>query len=334
MRVILRADAGVTQGTGHVMRLLTLSEALREAGHDQVLMTAGIDVPWLADAVAASGLDMVPAGRDRLDSELLGPFDPDWIVVDSYQIPPAQITAAAARHPLLLFADGLTRGARATMLLDQNLGAEERPLGDAGGALQLRGSRYALVRSDFTSRVPAAPEHVRHDPPRVVVVLGGTDADDRTVEIARACAPLGGAAAFTFVAQTRQHDTLAAIGGTAGWRILPPTPELPALLAGADVVVSAAGTTAWDVCTLGIPTVLLAVVDNQQESVAAATSAGVALGADIVGRPLDAAWLARSLSSLLADHALRARLVAACRAHFDGQGARRVAAALAEHAPS
>lgn len=334
MRVMLRADAGVTQGTGHVMRLLTLSEALHEAGHEAVLASAEIDIPWLADAVAASGMTVVDAGRDRLDLDLVSRVRPDWVVVDSYQIRPAEISDAAAVTPLLLMADGLTRGARATVFLDQNLGAEDRPLPDAGDGEQLRGSRYALVRSAFTGRVPAAPERLRHDPPHVVVVLGGTDADDRTLEIARACTRMGVSARFTFVAQTRQHDAIRALAGSAVWRVLPPTPELPALLAAADAVISAAGTTAWDVCTLGIPALLLAVVDNQRESLRAAKGAGVAGGADLVDAELDAEWFDDALGSLLNDGELRADLVGACREHFDGQGARRVTAALADRVPT
>lgn len=331
MRALLRADAGVTQGTGHVMRLLTLAEALRDAGHEVLLASAGIDVPWLARAVEGSGVPVVPARRDHLDEELLDSVAPDWVVVDSYQIPAGEISLASESRRVLLFADGRTRGARATMLLDQNLGAEDRPLAGASDAVQLRGARYALVRSAFTGRIPKEPERHRHDPPRVVVVLGGTDADDRTLEIARSSLGVETAASFTFVAQPRQHESLRALAAGRPWRILPPTPELPALLADADVVVSAAGTTAWDVCTLGIPTILLAVVDNQQESLVAALAAGVARGADLVGADLDPAWFARELAAVTEDQSVRARLVAACRARFDGRGAQRVARALAEY---
>lgn len=334
MRVMLRADAGVTQGTGHVMRLLTLAEALRDEGHEPMLATAEIGIPWLASAVDDSGIPVIPARRDRLDIGSLAAISPDWVVVDSYQIPAPEISRAAEHHRVLLFADGQTRGARATMLLDQNLGAEDRPLADPGDAVQLRGARYALVRSAFTRRIPRDPVRRRHEPPRVVVVLGGTDADDRTLEIAAAAVPLGDSASITFVAQTRQHEALRAAGAGRPWEVLPPTPELPALLAGADAVVSAAGTTAWDVCTLGIPTILLAVVDNQQESLAAALDAGVARGADLVGRELDPTWFARELTSILREDEVRRALVDACRTRFDGRGAVRVTRALAAHAGS
>ncbi|WP_461474700.1 hypothetical protein [Microbacterium sp. HJ5] len=311
------------------MRLLTLAEALHEGGHDVVLATAGIDIPWLADAVLASGVQVIPARRDRLDGELVARRRPDWVVVDSYQIPAREISMAARLSPLLLFADGHARGADATMYLDQNLGAEDRPLTDAGPGEQLRGSAYALVRSAFTSRIPSSPAELRHRPPRAVVVLGGTDADDRTLEIAAACAGVDGVH-FTFVAQTRQHRSLADIAPAGTWSILAPTPDLPALLAGADVVVSAAGTTAWDVCTLGVPTILLAVVDNQQDSLQAAVSSGVAHGADLVDAPLDRSWFAAAVRALVDERSTREALVAACRRHFDGQGARRVTAALAD----
>lgn len=330
--MILRADAGVTQGTGHVMRLLTLAEALLAAEHDVVLATAALDVPWLIAAVERSSVEVVAADRDRIDADALAAFRPDWVVVDSYVIPAWQISRVAERLPLLMVADGDIRGARARLYLDQNLGADAHPLRGADPAHQLLGARYALVRDDFTARVPPTPEAIRHRPPRVVVVLGGTDPGNHAVAVARACLPLLHRAAFTFVAQPRQRAALGEMGrGSANWSVTGPTTHLPEILAGADVVVSAAGTSAWDVCTLGIPSLLLAVVDNQRASLAAAVQGGLALGVDLLAGPVEKTFLTDALSALLSDGGLRTRLTAACRRTFDGRGPSRVVAAMSEH---
>ncbi|MGX1701278.1 hypothetical protein [Microbacterium sp. NPDC055357] len=291
------------------------------------LATAEIDIPWLAAAVAASGIDVVSHQRDTIDVAGLESIDPDWVVIDSYLVPAESVTMLSEAIPVLLLADGDSRGARATLYLDQNLSAQ--PLPGVTRDAQLLGVEYALVRRSI--REAAAPESaiVRHDPPEVVVVLGGTDPDDRTVDVARGCRSLADRVAFTFVAPVRQHRALAKIGGESRqWRVLPPTHELPALLAQADVTVSAGGTSAWDVATIGTPSVLLAVVPNQQASVAAAASMRIALGFDAVSDALRADEIGVAVAALIDDDVLRRQLVSTCRRLFDGRGGERVVAAL------
>lgn len=330
LRVVLRADAGRTQGTGHVMRLLTLGEALQERGHEVILATAEIEVPWLAEAVTASAVTTVPVSRDELDRAALRALRPDWVVVDSYLIPAASVTELDAEVPVLLLADGDSRGARATLYLDQNLGAP--PLAGVDESAQLRGASYVLVRRAIRDVAVGAPGALRSAPPRVTVVLGGTDPDDRTIDVARACRRLSSRADFTFVAPLRQHAVLERIGtGPASWRVLAPTPELPALLGEADVIISAGGTSAWDVMTIGTPSILLAVVPNQQASLAAVVREGAALGFDVVDAPGDLDQVARAVEILLDDGSLRSRLADACRARFDGLGGERVVRALERH---
>lgn len=326
---MLRADAGRTQGTGHVMRLLTLAEALLARGHRVTLATAEIEIPWLSAAVTASRVDVVGSPRDEIDIESLTALEPDWAVVDSYLVPADSVSALNDVVPVLLLADGDARGARASLYLDQNLGAP--PLAGVDAQAQLIGGEFALVRRAIREVAHVEPAEIKHRPPEVVVVLGGTDPDDRTVEVARACVALIGRAAFTFVAPVRQRQRLDVLGGeSALWRILPPTPDLPALLSEADVTISAGGTSAWDIATIGTPSLLLATVPNQQASLAAAVSAKIALGFDVVNSPPDADGIVRAVVSLIDDEALRRRLVSACRDLFDGRGAERVAIALEE----
>jgi len=237
------------------------------------------------------------------------------------------VSALSEAVPVLLLADGDTRGARVALCLDQNLGAP--PLTGVAEDAQLRGPAFALVRRAIRDHAPRDPVPLRHDPARVVVVLGGTDPDDRTADVAQALTLLAAPADVTIVAPERQHETLSALRPVAGsWRILAPTPDLPALLGSADVIVSAGGTSAWDVATLAIPSVLLAVVDNQQASLAAVVDSRIALGFDVVAGPPDHVELARAVAALIEDRGLRAGLVAACRERFDGRGAERVVTEL------
>ena len=103
-------------------------------------------------------------------------------------------------------------------------------------------------------------------------------------------------------------------------------PDVAAIFAGADAAVAAAGTTTWELLTVGVPTALVQVADNQRH-VMAITDQGCALSAGGVD------GLETRLPSVLArlaNPAEQRRLSAAATGRGpDGLGAGRVVAALA-----
>ncbi len=326
MRVALRADAGFRDGTGHVMRVLTLAEALQGRGHEPHLVGADIDVPWLARQVADAGIPVHRVPRATLAADVIAGLDADRVVVDSYTIPADDIGSLDARIPVLAVIDGDTRGIPASLYLDQNLGADERPPA-VDPRRMLRGSSFALIRRDILVqrrrdpwRLPAIP--------RIVAFLGGTDPTGGSEAVAAALAGLGSLARTTMIVPDAQAAGVRAALGPGG-EVLGPTTELPALLGSADVIVSAAGSSAWEACALAIPSVFIAVVDNQQESLGAAVAHGAALGIDATTEPTAiTARLEGMVRQLIEDEALRRSLSDAAGRAFDGRGAERVADAL------
>ena len=322
MRVLLRADAGVVQGTGHVMRCMTLAEELLARGHHVDLMTAPIGVEWLARVVRESGVGVIEVGQDRVPREEIDSRHPDWVVVDSYRIPAAELSSLAETIPLLAVVDGDDRGIDATLYLDQNLGAESLARRPFVADRLLAGASFALVRGDVLRARREQPWHFRSHEPRLLAFMGGTDPTGSIIPLAQVLAAFNGSLETTIVAPGRFHE---ALRGIIDADILLPTPDLPRYLGEADLVVSAAGTSAWDVCALGLPALFVAVVDNQVRSLAEAVARGVALGLDAVDEGADAfARAAGPLSQLVGDESLRERLSRAATTEFDGLGARRV----------
>lgn len=114
--------------------------------------------------------------------------------------------------------------------------------------------------------------------------------------------------------------------------VIDPTTELPALLAKTDVAISAAGTSSWELCTLGIPSILIEVVDNQTESLREMTKRHLVIGlspADFSGNGMTEALTAQ-LRTLSTDEATRKRLSETCTQLFDGNGAQRVVEAMVD----
>ncbi|WP_286329405.1 cytidylyltransferase domain-containing protein [Agromyces marinus] len=236
-------------------------------------------------------------------------------------IPPEEIDLLAADGNVLMVVDGDVRGVRAHLYLDQNLGADRHPWPDIARDRQLLGAQYALIRrSVVEARRPRPWNWPEREAPRLVVMLGGSDPRGLTGLVAAELARIDHDLRVTVVVPPGAREAVARrLGADPRFSLIETTPRLVDHLAAADLVVSAAGTTAWEICTLGLPAVLLAVVDNQRESLARASELGLCVGADVTERD-DLGGLAESVRSLIADEPLRRRLSERCLEHFDGEG--------------
>jgi spore coat polysaccharide biosynthesis predicted glycosyltransferase SpsG len=145
-----------------------------------------------------------------------------------------------------------------------------------------------------------------------------------------ALARLARPARVTIVAPVERIAEVAdIISGLPNARAFVPTADLPTILGGADIVVSAAGTSAWDICTLGIPAVLVAVVDNQTASLDQIVAEDLTLGLDIVRDGIGALEkLTRLVEGLIDSQSVRHDLAAASLVRFDGLGKKRVVDAM------
>jgi UDP-2,4-diacetamido-2,4,6-trideoxy-beta-L-altropyranose hydrolase len=288
----VRADGGPGVGSGHVARGLALAEEWIRQGGDALLVTAAPPEPWGARWEAAGAAVRAPGPVD-------GPVA--WWVADGYALDPADRALPGA---LVLTIDDHdtagTGGAGADLVLDQAPGARAGTYPHAGG--HLLGPRHALIRADVQARRGTRAGDPP-GPPRVVVAIGGAPSD----------------AVRAVVAGLVAHPALAGVAV----EVLDGTQDAAAAFAAATVVVSAAGSTTWELCALGVPAVLTAVAPNQEPLATAVAEAGAA----VVARA-DAGALADAASALLADPARRAALAAAGPALVDGLGTRRVVARL------
>lgn len=331
MKLLLRADAGPSIGVGHLARMTALAEEARARGHDVVIASTEtvdlFDRRLRAGGVVASPLDVVAGSiADAAATRTLATaFGADVVVADGYTLGPAFVAEVRAIAPVVVVDD--TDGGRPLVcdgVLNQNLHARADLYDEVDGPV-LAGVDFALLRREFrAARDRRAHRPVAHG--RVVLLTGGTDPEDVGSALVRETeARWPGPARFV---TTSANPNLNELPGNAV-DIVVDSPDLSEHLEWADVAVSAAGSTTWELCCLGVPTVLVSLADNQDPIAATLDEAGVALSA---GRASpDAARRALDAILALAGDADRCRMLAeAGRTLVDGRGAVRVCEALEE----
>jgi spore coat polysaccharide biosynthesis predicted glycosyltransferase SpsG/RimJ/RimL family protein N-acetyltransferase len=316
MRVALRSDASAGSGVGHLVRSLALAEAAVARGWEPVLLGAA-DAPLAQRLTAAAAVPVLPAPADpRGWPAAAGGVD--VLHVDHYDVP-----GDLRAEGLLVSSieDGAFGRRPADVVVDSTLGAEVAGRPDDGSGAVLLGVRYAPLRA----AVRAARSAARGGAVAagdVLVVMGGTDAFGVGAAAAR-LAVLAGAGRVRVVAPGAAADAVRA--AAPGAEVLGPQDDLPGLAATAGVVLSAAGTSVWELACVGVPTALVAVTENQRTGYARAVAAGIAAGLGSLEdvRAADPSAVA-ALRILLEDDARRAALRAAGRSLVDGLGADRV----------
>lgn len=323
----IRCDAGAKTGVGHLVRCVALAEELVSRGADVHFLSDLGGVTWAEAQLQQRGLPWHPAPYDEVGLvaavERLGL---DALVVDSYTLPPAHSKAVRATgRTVLAIVDGDIRGQDADVYVDQNLDTVL-----AADGIRLTGIDYALLRSSVRRLRPAAaPVHHSGRTARVVAFFGGTDAYRAAPQVARLLADTAAPFDATVIAAdpTLRAD-LERIPAGEGQRfeIIDPTDRLPELLAEADLVVSASGTSTWELLCLGRAAALVWVVDNQLLGYDRTVARGYAAGLGRLGAFDEQA--VTTLRRLLLNPADRTALAVRGWAAVDGRGVERVADVL------
>jgi UDP-2,4-diacetamido-2,4,6-trideoxy-beta-L-altropyranose hydrolase len=326
VKILLRADASQVMGTGHIMRCLTLARTLKERGHEPVLVINDHKISWLAEEITRSGVHTLLAQEKQLQAELLVGQKPDIVVVDSYWIESTDISALNKAIPTVAIIDGETRGIDCSLYVDQNLGSEKKWEGKLQGRI-LAGSQYALIREEITALHRHEGSHPFPQKPNVLIFAGGTDATGIIPPLLSEVDAVDADFSLTVVTSDPGVDhnldlihSVTFVGATT---------EFGELLNSADIVVAAAGTSSWEICTIGIPSVFFAVVENQLQAISAIDSNRCGEAVDLtIDKEISIPQISKKLYALLSDNELRGTLVQNCTLHFDGRGCIRVAEAI------
>jgi UDP-2,4-diacetamido-2,4,6-trideoxy-beta-L-altropyranose hydrolase len=327
--VLFVVDAGPTVGGGHVMRSLTLARALEALGasYSFVASTAVAEVLDIfapgtpqVPAASAAARDLVAAAQST---------DCEACVFDHYGLGEREHRAMSHGRPTLIIDDLANRPVAGDIILDS--GPARAPEDYAGlvpaGAELLLGPVYAPIRPEFAGLRDTVLSW-RGDPvQRILVSMGLTDLDGITARIVEVLRPRIGDVALDIVlgASAPSLPGLAKVARRDTRLMLHvDTPHMARVTAEADFAVGAAGSSVWERCTLGLPSVIAVLADNQKAAAASLAERGAALVVDTHAPDFNAT-LERAIMRLLRDDNLRRTLAMRSAEVCDGLGAGRVA---------
>jgi UDP-2,4-diacetamido-2,4,6-trideoxy-beta-L-altropyranose hydrolase len=332
VRVVFRADASLEIGTGHVMRCMTLADELRRRGATATFICR--EQPGnLIELIRSRGFEAEAIAHEDASPSQVAQLRPDWVVVDHYGLGRAWETAVRPATREILAIDDLgDRDHDCDLLLDQNLydGVEQRYASRLPAhCRQLIGPHYALLRPEFVEARARLSRRAAKPVSRLLISFGGIDATNETARVLKALADAPAVSLDVVIGpgHPNHREIEKLTSERPGTTLHVGTNRMAALMAEADAFVGAGGSTTWERFCLGLPSLVIAVADNQ---VATAQHLSKLGAIDYIGRQSDLTsdGLRAALSRFLADDAGRARMTELGMKVVDGLGAQRVAQAM------
>jgi UDP-2,4-diacetamido-2,4,6-trideoxy-beta-L-altropyranose hydrolase len=360
-RIAFRTDASLQMGSGHVMRCLTLADALRTKGAQchfvsrahpghliEVIRHRGHMVHSLL-APAQQTQAAIKSGpthaawlgsnweADALETTaVLASLQPDWLVVDHYALD-QQWEAVQQHHykKLLVIDDLADRPHLCHLLLDQNLGRQPQDYADLIPAhcQVFTGPQYALLRPEFAALRPYSLQRRQAQTRigRLLITMGGVDHDNATGQVLqtlKACVLPADCRITVIMGLTAPWlHNVRELAVQMHWptEVVVNVNDMAQHMADSDLAIGAAGSTSWERCCLGLPTLIAVLAENQQPGAQAMEAAHAARLIGAVGDI--AAQLPLAVAELI-EPARRSRMSLAASAVTDGRGIDRVISAM------
>lgn len=341
MRVIFRTDASRQIGSGHVLRCVTLAEALHEIGIQSHFICASHEgnlIHWLAQEkkCAVSALPEKVFNQPAACAEQIENLGqpPDWLVVDHYGLDAEWEKALQPHTKRLMVIDDLAdRPHHCDLLLDQNLNPNPTRYDTLVPAPcnKLLGPQYALLREEFRqARLHKTSPH-RGQLNQLLVFFGGSDPGNETGKVLSALNQLKipNLTVDVVIGSLNPHRNtlITTYQAMPGVRFHHDIHYMARLMREADLMVGAGGTTSWERCCVGLPALVITIADNQVALTHHLAQAGIVfhLGAS---SQVSATDIGNALQALRTNPHKLSEAAMLGSSLVDGQGVKRVIEAM------
>lgn len=337
--VLIRCDASVAGGMGHLSRCMTLAEALRESGaHVSFLLRAGeIDLNGIfAGGYHYSTIDWdTDSEQDAaLTVEAVRQESSDLLIVDHYRADERYQTHLRNSDIRWLQFTGAQRiKLLADYVLDAGPGVTAdryRGLVCKSSAQLLMGPAYALIRPEFKKYREGYT--VREPVKRIGITFGGGDDSGASLLTLEALKQLDTEAQIKLISGAANKQLPSVRNWVARYmsdrvELIVDCKNMALTLSQCDLAITAGGTTTNEIAALGVPSVIICIADNQERIAAGWSALNVAENAGRL-EELVPEMLAERINHIMMSPDIRRFFSANGRKNVDCEGARRVAGIL------
>ncbi len=315
MRVVFRVDSSLEIGAGHVMRCLSLADIIRNQGSDVFFICrnhSGNLIEYIerkkykvftiinkekknlkldSNLIHAKFLGESQTNDAKECFQILSNIQPDWLILDHYGIDRFWQEILSSTYDKLMVIDDLAdREHISDLLLDQTLGRKKEDYSNLVPKYcdLLLGPQFALLRNEFMDwRDYSLKRRLNPEFKKLLISMGGIDTNNVTEKVL-----IG----LEKCQLPRNLKIIVILGGKSPHlegvklkiRDFPYNVELKVnvqnmaeIMANCDVAIGAAGSTTWERCCLGIPSIQIVIAENQKLIAKAIYKINAAINIDI-----------------------------------------------------
>ena len=278
--VIIRADANEQIGSGHIMRCISIAKELTHRGEPVLFITADHRSDKI---IEQNGFEAhcIDTEWTRMDEEIpimiqiIRQSNPFLVIVDSYFATEYYLRQLSANTKVAYFDDLNIHHWDVDYLINYNVYSSvfDYSAYENSKTKMLLTPKYAPLRAEFEN---LSNHVIREKVSDILVSAGGSDPEGISLQLMKRVCPKHPELRFHFVVgllNTRINE----IKTLESENIILHINEknMSALMTEADIAISAAGTTLYELCATGIPTMTYILADNQIEAAAQFDSQGI-----------------------------------------------------------
>ncbi|TBR41255.1 UDP-2,4-diacetamido-2,4,6-trideoxy-beta-L-altropyranose hydrolase [Marinomonas agarivorans] len=324
LKVVIRVDASIHIGSGHVMRCLVFADALKNAGHHVVFVTRpqkgdlisiikqrGFDVSelsqpfeWLAPETTSDYAAWFQVVEIDDADECASLFDNvDLMIVDHYGIGINWHKKVRKTYncKIMVIVD-LVRQRAADLIVDQTLlrNVNEYQKFNPGAQI-LAGNDYVIIHPAFAKfRQEAVRLKVLDNRPKVLISMGGIDAPNATLQVLKTIKSdfIDRPSVTVLLSKRSPHYQLVNpfVEREDSWVThIDFVENIAEFISDYDIAIAASGSTSWERGSIGIPSIIIALADNQLTICKKLAHVGAVISVDI-------GWIVQGLKSAYLSH--------------------------------
>lgn len=338
--LLIRADAEGAMGAGHIMRCIALAQGWQETGGEVFFVISRLSTPFetnltregfgviIIDEKAGSAAD---AEHTRTLAEQ---NNAAWIILDGYHFnDDYERRVTGGRQKLLVVDDyGHAKHHTADIVLNQNVYATMALYPNHLKRTRfLLGGTYTLLRREFLRQKPASGLPEPGPVKRILITMGGSDPDNLTSTILETLLPITERSQVLITVVVGMMNRFFPEGSAHyrqdyNIRIIRAPDNMPELIRQADIAITGAGSTVWEMAFLGTPMIAIVLSENQRMVAAALEQAGAAV--TISNRTRVSELLGPAISEMMDSAEQRRSMAAKAHRLIDGGGVSRVVMAM------